>query len=354
MSFENEIQRITVIGDNSIISCMHLFNEYFLPTLLVTDKNGVFLGTLTDGDIRRAFLQGIRISDPIYQAMQKNAVVGYTNESPRSRFARMKSGKIRHLPILDSTGHLAGLEIEQAFLPVQTASTSAVIMCGGLGTRMGCLTKNCPKPMLPVGGKPMLERILENLMRNGISKFYFAVNYLHEIIEKHFGDGSQWGVEIQYLREQQRLGTGGALSLIPEQPKSPIIVMNGDVLTDVNFRHMLSFHNYNRAFATMGIAEFTFQNPYGVVNYSENKLMGFEEKPVNSWFINSGCYIIEPGLLQFVPKDTFIDMPTLIQQAQHKNKDILVYPICETWMDVGRQGDYAEAQSVQLYGEDNE
>jgi NDP-sugar pyrophosphorylase family protein len=216
-------------------------------------------------------------------------------------------------------------------------------MAGGLGNRLRPLTEDVPKPLLKVGRKPLLETILETFRSHEFRNFYISVNYKAEMIKAHFGDGEKWKCTIRYLEENDRLGTAGALGLIPETPTQPLLIMNGDVLTNVDFSSLLSFHGEHQAKATMCVREFDFQVPYGVVNIDEHRITGIVEKPVHSFFVNAGIYVIDPELLSFVPKSGSFDMPDLFASALDKGMPTAAFPIREYWTDIGRIDDFHRA-----------
>jgi len=218
-----------------------------------------------------------------------------------------------------------------------------VLMAGGLGSRLKPMTDECPKPLLKVGNKPILENILEDFKENGFTRFYISVNYMSDMVEEYFGDGSRWGVEIKYLYEDKKLGTAGAISLIKEKHSEPIFVMNGDLLTKVNFQQMLDFHIEHKADVTMGIREFDFQVPYGVVKRDDYRFVDIIEKPVQKLFINAGIYILNPELLEMMPGNSFYEMPNLLKYFKDQNKDIIVFPVREYWLDIGHIDDYKQA-----------
>ncbi|MGQ9826160.1 MAG: nucleotidyltransferase family protein, partial [Desulfotomaculales bacterium] len=218
-----------------------------------------------------------------------------------------------------------------------------VIMAGGLGSRLRPLTDECPKPLLKVGGKPLLETILENFLEYGLYNFYFSVNYRAEMIREYFGDGSRWGANIEYINEEKRLGTAGALSLLPEKPKNTVLVMNGDLLTKINFEHLLDFHADTKADATMCVKEYNFQIPYGVVKTDRHRLIEIEEKPVKTFFISAGIYAIEPAVIDLIPRNTYFDMPGLFEKLIKENREAAVFPIREYWLDIGHKEDFERA-----------
>ena len=346
MKIRNDIESIIIYHNATLSQGLEKLNSNAGSVLLVVNVNNRLIGTVTDGDVRRALLRGIRIEDPVIQAMHPNPFVAHVNNTLDERLALMHSRGLRHLPVVDDKGLLLGIEILQGSISTSLLPNEAVIMCGGLGSRLGNLTHDCPKPMLKVGGKPILERIMCSIIQCGISRFFFATNYLREKIESYFGNGEKWGVQIRYLKEKKRMGTGGALSLLPYIPSHPILVMNGDILTEFNIRHLLDFHGMANPIATMGIVEYRYQNPYGVVRHEGTTLLGIDEKPTESWFINAGIYIIEPRLLETIPRDVFIDMPTLLLNAKSRGEQVSICPICENWIDIGRESDYRSAQQM--------
>ena len=216
-------------------------------------------------------------------------------------------------------------------------------MAGGIGSRLKPMTDECPKPLLKVGNKPILENIIENFIENDFTRFYVSVNYMSAMVEEYFGDGSKWGVEIKYLYEDKKLGTAGAVSLIKEKHSEPIFVMNGDLLTKVNFQQMLDFHIEHKADVTIGIREFDFQVPYGVVKRDDYRFVDIVEKPVQKLFINAGIYVLNPELLEMMPENSFYEMPNLLKYFKDQNKDIIVFPVREYWLDIGHIDDYKQA-----------
>jgi NDP-sugar pyrophosphorylase family protein len=216
-------------------------------------------------------------------------------------------------------------------------------MAGGRGSRLGALTEECPKPMLRIGGRPILETILLNLAEYGISRVYLAVNYRAGMIEDYFGDGSRIGMSIEYLRERERLGTAGALSLLPTRPRETFVVMNGDVLTKVNVNHLLEFHRRLSAVATMCVRQHDFQMPFGVVSVNGESVLAIEEKPIRRDFVNAGLYAIEPIALNSVAAGTYLDMPTLLNGLIAAGHRTAAFPVSEYWLDVGQHSDFERA-----------
>lgn len=347
-----DIENRFVEANQTIKTTLECLNANNGGVLIVVDKAGKLRGTVTDGDIRRSLLKGRTLEDPVSQAMTLNPVIAHSDMDSNERMAVLMGGSVSCVPVVNDENEVLGIDMLQDTRAHEKLPNEAVIMCGGLGSRLGNLTRTCPKPMLRIGGTPILERILGNLIQSGVRRFFLATNYLREQIEEYFEDGSRWNVEIRYLREEQKLGTGGALSLLPYQPSHSLVVMNGDLLTNMSFVNMLKFHTQNGVSATMGIVEFQYTNPYGVIRHSNSKLVEIAEKPVSTCFINSGIYVIEPEMLEYVPKNKFMNMPDLLLQAKEKGHSIGVYPIYETWLDIGRPDDFSLAEKISV-GIDN-
>jgi NDP-sugar pyrophosphorylase family protein len=230
------------------------------------------------------------------------------------------------------------------FLQPERRRNTVVVMAGGLGTRLDPLTKDLPKPLLKVGSKPILETILSNFRGYGFAEFFLSVNYKAEMVKSYFGDGTRWGIRIRYLEESVPLGTAGSLSLLPERPTLPLVVMNGDLVTQVNFQHMLDFHREHAAVATMGVREYDMQVPFGVVRLEESRIVAIEEKPVHRFFVNAGIYVLEPDALDYVPRGEYFDMTTLFERLAKEGMPTSAFPIREYWLDVGRPDDLERAQ----------
>lgn len=311
---------------------------------LVADAGMHLCGVLSDGDVRRSILNGIDLDGPVSQAMNAYPKTA-TIHTPRAEvLAMMRRFTLHHLPLIDDKGRLGGLATLDDFMGVVERDNWVVLMVGGLGSRLRPLTDACPKPMLRIGGRPILESILESFLEQGFRRFYFSVNYMAEVIKEYFGDGSKWGARIEYLHETERLGTAGALSLLPEKPKAPLVVMNGDLITKANFVAMLDFHLENKAAATMAVREYDLQVPYGVVKVNGAKITAIEEKPVHRFFVNGGIYVLEGEALDIIPPNTFFDMPSFFQDLESRGRTAAAYPLREYWLDIGRLEEYERAQ----------
>jgi len=319
-------------------------DESTLQIVLVVDDAGVLLGTITDGDVRRAILRGETLEAPVADVMKANPITAGPEIDRKTVLRWMRQYQIAQVPIVDEVGALTGLETLNRILDDDQRGNWVVIMAGGLGTRLRPLTETVPKPLIPVGGKPVLESIIVRLADQGFTRIFLSVNYQAEKVEAHFGDGSQWGVEISYLEENQRLGTAGALALLPEVPSEPFLVMNADLVTAINFRRLLDFHMDQEADATMGVREYHFQVPYGVVELSGNQITEINEKPTQNYFVNGGIYALSPSVLRHVPDGRMYDMPTLFDAVIAADGLASAFPIHEYWIDIGQFDDLDQAQ----------
>jgi dTDP-glucose pyrophosphorylase len=337
-------QKTLVPPSKSIIETMRLIDEIALQIALVVDEDGRLLGTVTDGDIRRAILRGGSLNEPIENVMNKRPTAFKADESREDMLVAMRLLKISKVPIVDNENRVLGLQILEELLRPIPRDNPVILMAGGLGSRLGQLTADCPKPLLRVGNQPVLQTILESFAAYGFHHFFISVNYKAEMIQEYFGDGSRWGVTIRYIHESKRMGTAGAIGLLPERPEIPFFVMNGDILTKINFLQLLEFHSEQRAAATMCAFKYDFQIPYGVLQVDRHCLIEINEKPVQSFFVNAGIYILEPRTLEFIPGGSFFDMPDLFERLIKERLETAVFPIREYWLDIGRLSDFEQAQ----------
>lgn len=309
--------------------------------LMIVDAEECILGTITDRDIRKALLKQVSLNSSICEAMNKSpTTLSFPLETEE---IRQKLGKMtfEQFPVVDSQQKVMGLHTNQELMQVRFPNT-VVLMAGGLGSRLSPMTEECPKPLLKVGHQPVLETIIEGFLENGFHRFMISVNYQSEMIENYFQDGRQWGVSIDYLRENEALGTAGALSLLDESLEHPIIVMNGDLLTKLNFRNLLEFHQDHDALITMCVREYDFQVPYGVVELDGSFATALEEKPLHKFFVNAGVYVVNPEVLSSIPKNQFYNMTDVIIPLLEKKK-VSSFPIHEYWIDIGKVEDYQQA-----------
>lgn len=332
-------------NDSSIRQAVEVLDKTSLRIVLVIDSKGVLQGTISDGDIRRGLLRGLELASSIQAIIHREAVVAPKELGREQILKLMMLHKIHQIPIVDQNMHVIGLHLWDEINEVKARSNMMVIMAGGKGTRLLPQTENCPKPLLPISGKPVLEHILERAKAEGFSNFIFAIHHLGHMIESYFGDGERFNVKIQYLKEEIPLGTAGALSLILPKPELSFIVTNGDVLTDVKYGDLLDFHNSQNALATMSITTSEWQNPFGVVQTNGFEIVGYEEKPVIKANINAGVYALEPAALEVLDSSQPRDMPQLFEVLRSLDKKTIVYPIHERWIDIGTPTDLERANS---------
>jgi dTDP-glucose pyrophosphorylase len=310
---------------------------------LVVDGEQRLLGTITDGDVRRGILRGIGPSEPVAKIMNRRPVTAPVGTQRSVLIQIMQAGDYKQIPIVDSARRVVALEWLDHLLEPPDRENRVVLMAGGFGRRLLPLTQDSAKPMLNVGGRPILETILRSFTRYGLRRFIMAVHYRADEIMEHFGDGADFGVEIRYVREKEPLGTAGALRELPEPPNEPLLVMNGDILTRVNFDQLLDFHTEHGSAATLCVRDYDFQVPYGVVEVDEHRLARIDEKPIQRFFVNAGIYVLEPRVLERIPAEGPFDMPQLLERVREAQEVVSVFPIREYWIDVGRHDDLDRA-----------
>jgi dTDP-glucose pyrophosphorylase/CBS domain-containing protein len=310
---------------------------------LVIDSDEKLIGTLTDGDIRRGLLNNLKLSDSIESIIFRTPTVCNISDNREDILQIALAKDIYQIPILDNSGRLIGIEEIDLLLKSEKKTNRVVLMVGGLGTRLRPLTDHTPKPMLKVGDKPILETIILNFKKYGFTNILLSVSYKSEIIERYFGDGSNFGVNIEYIHEDKRLGTAGALSLMRDKLTEPFFVMNGDLLTNLNFEYMMKYHIDNDSMGTMGVREYDFRIPYGVVNVEEKNILSIEEKPIHRFFVSGGIYILDIQVLEFIPNNEYYDMPTLFEKIIEKKMRAISFPIREYWLDIGRLEEFKKA-----------
>ena len=338
-----DFKKILVAPNSTIGHALNVIDKGSVKIALVADGDHRLLGTLTDGDIRRAMLIGMGLEDSIEPVYCRTPIICMTNDSNEKILQLAIAHKLYQIPMLDADSRIMGIVEMDELLKLHRRPNKVVIMAGGLGTRLSPLTDNSPKPMLPIGNKPILETIIENFSKYGYYNFILSVSYKSHIIEEYFGDGSAFGVKILYAHEAKRLGTAGALGLMREELMEPFFVMNGDILSNVNFEHMLDYHLLNDSDATMGVREYDFQVPYGVVETKNGQIKSIVEKPIHKFFVSAGIYLLDSKVLSFVPKDEFFDMPNLFQKLISNGFKATPFPIREYWIDIGRISDYHKA-----------
>lgn len=339
----------TLIETNAtLLTAIERLNESAKKICLVVDGERRLIGTVTDGDIRRAIMAKAPMESDIKGIMRRNPMVVRPEDSDERVRALATTLSITHFPVCDSSGRVVGIRTIEDLLAnaCQGHDNWVVLLAGGLGKRLGHLTKDIPKPLLKVGRKPLLETIVENFVRAGFRNIFLSVNFKADMIIEYFGDGSAWGANIRYLQENQPLGTGGALGLLPERPDKPVLVMNGDILTTVDFGALLNFHLQHDGAGTMCVREYDVQVPFGVVKVDGAEITGIEEKPLHRHLINTGLYVVNPEMIDLIPKGEAMDMPDLFRRiTANPHLKAMVYPIREYWIDIGRIEDFDRANS---------
>lgn len=345
------LEDVCVPPDISIRDAMEVLNSNTHGIVLIVENGRTLEGTVTDGDFRRAFLAGMSLSDTIHEVIEHRdrsayprPVTAHVDTPPAELLRLMKRHKIRHIPLVNSEGLLESLADMRGLIDESLPQMRAMIMAGGYGTRLQPLTDDTPKPMLPVGDRPMMEHILQRIKDAGIRDVDVSVHYKPEKITDHFGNGERFGVDIRYISEDSPLGTAGVLSTI-EPPNETMLVINGDVLTDVNFRAMQRLHEENAADITVGVRRYSTKVAYGVVEVDGMRVTRLEEKPDINVLINAGIYLLEPGVLAQIPENSTFQMTDLIQRVIDEGGLVCSYPIVEYWLDIGQHDDYQQAQN---------
>jgi len=345
-----ELEKLLAAPNSSIREVMTCIDCNTKGIALVVDEARRLLGTVTDGDIRRAILARVSFEAPVSELLAHKAsspypkpVTALVGTERAALLQLMQKHTIRHMPLLDDSGRVVDLVTLDELLPDHVLPVQAVIMAGGAGKRLHPLTEEIPKPMLSVGGRPLMERIVEQLCEAGIQQINITTHYKSEKIAAHFGDGSNFGVNINYVVEDRPLGTAGALGLV-EKLDTPLLVINGDILTQVNLRAMLDYHQEHKADLTVAVRKYDLKVPYGVIESDGAFVQKLAEKPTHSFFVNAGIYLLEPSVYHHVPHGQRFDMTDLIQLLLDEEHPVASFPIVEYWLDIGQPADFAQAQ----------
>lgn len=316
-------------------------------TLIVDDHNRL-VGTLTDGDIRRALLKGATLDSALAPHLPKN----FTAVGPKTGRAEvldlMQSRTISQIPIVDAEGKLVGIHLLHEVLGAIERPNWAVVMAGGQGTRLRPLTETIPKPMIRVAGRPILERIVLHLVSFGIRRVFLSINYLGNVIEDHFGDGARFGCRIEYIREDKALGTGGALAELPAPPEAPLVVMNGDLITQADIGAMLEYHQSGGQQVTLGVHRYFHTVPFGCVELDGERITRMEEKPRLSAIVNAGIYVLAPDLIARIPRGQEFPLPSLLEQCMSRGETVAAFEIEDDWTDIGQRDQLKQARGVDV------
>ena len=339
------ILQISLCIDSTIANALSVIDSGAVKIALVVDTDNKLLGTLSDGDIRRGLLRKKLLNETIEDVYFKNPTTANKGTSKEDLLRLCLVNGIAQVPIVDEDRKVIDLFIIDDGLQKKQHENHVVLMVGGLGTRLRPLTENTPKPMLKVGGKPILETIVKRFVEDGFTNITMCLGYKSNVIQDYFRDGSGFGANIDYIVEEKRMGTAGALTLLEKRLDNPFFVMNGDLLTNINFEKMLDFHVEHNSKATMCVREYDIEVPYGVVNVANENITSIIEKPIHSFFVNSGIYLLEPDCIDLIPDNKFYDMPTLFEELIAAKEKIISFPLSEYWLDIGKISDYERADA---------
>jgi dTDP-glucose pyrophosphorylase len=348
MSGDSTLERCKVHATGTLWDAMSAIDRGGAAIALVVDDDGRLVGVMTDGDVRRALLAGRTLQDALAPAAHRSFTAVGGDVGRAAILELMQARGVAQVPVLDGEGRLIGLHTLHAMLGYRERPHWAVVMAGGLGSRLRPLTETVPKPMLRVAGRPILERIVLHLTSHGVRRIFIAVNYLGHLIEEHFGDGARFGCRIEYLREKAPLGTGGAIGLLPETPSTSMLVMNGDLVTQADLGALLDRHDASGASATLAVRRYFHQVPFGVVDIADGSVSGISEKPRISLMVNAGIYALSPQAIARIPRDTATTMPALLDRLLADGERVVPFEITEDWIDVGQRQQFEEAAGVRL------
>jgi len=321
--------------DASLIECMRVMSIAGIGLVLAVDTELMLIGTVSDGDVRKALVKGCPLDSSIATHINRNCFYVLPTVPRVEVLDIMQARRFEQVPIVDEQGRVIGLHLLHDILGNIARPNWAVVMAGGKGMRLRPLTEKLPKPMIKVAGRPLLERIILHLVSHGIRRIFLSVNHLAQVIEDYFEDGSKYGTKIEYLREDDPLGSGGAISLLPEIPEQALLVMNGDLIVDTNFTDLIEFHSQNDFYATMGVYSYFHQVPFGCVEIQNNRLVSLEEKPVLEKTVNAGIYVLSPQAASTIPKNTYFPITTLFEDALKNNLVCGTFPVEKEWLDIG-------------------
>ena len=340
-----DLSALSVDSTANIRATIEAIGAGRMQIALVADAAGKLLGTVTDGDIRRALLRGLTLESSVAEVMNSSPTVAHIDDDGQEVMAQAITKMIHNVPVVDDAGVLIGMFTESDLVEAAEISTPVVLMAGGKGVRLYPLTKDVPKPMLKIGETPILEIILRKLKAQGFRNIYISVNYLADVIQDHVKDGAWLGLKVTYLHETQPLGTAGALAQLAGKLGEPFIVMNSDLLTNCDLRQVIKFHKKQGAKATLGVREYSFQIPYGVVNIDGTQVSSISEKPIHRSMVSAGIYALDPWALSLIPQDEYCDMPTLLDMIKTEGQKVTAFPIHESWLDIGRHDDLNDARN---------
>lgn len=340
-----QVNEIKISPSTLIRKALEVIDQGAMKIALIVDDKQILIGTLSDGDIRRGLLSGLGMEDSIETIYNRTPTVCRLNDPKEKIIQTAVSRRVYQVPLIDDLGRVVKLAEIDHLIKKEKLPNQVVIMAGGMGKRLMPLTEHTPKPMLKVGGRPILETLISRLQQQGFSEILISINYKGEQIKDYFGDGRMMGVNIRYIEEEKPMGTAGALGILAENPRHPVLVMNGDILTNVNFENLIDFHYKSKADATMCIREYGLEVPYGVVRLNQNNIIAIEEKPVQQFYVNAGIYVLNPEVIKTIKPGSAIDMTQIFEKLVQQNSVTVSFPIREFWMDIGKLEDYNRANN---------
>ena len=348
-------KKILISPNDSLEHAIKVLQKGGCRIVLVSDENNKLLGTVTDGDIRRALINKLGMNSKISQVMNDKPIKASKSTPRKELLSIILSKGLLHMPIVDEDEVLCGLENVQHMIESPSYKNPVFILAGGFGVRLHPLTKDIPKPLLKVGNKPILETIIDQFINHGFYNFYISTHYKSKLIKEYFKDGKKYGVNIQYVNEDIPLGTAGSLGLLPKNLEDlPVIIMNGDLLTKIDFKQLLDFHSNNGTNATMCVREYDFQVPYGVVNIDGHNVKGIQEKPIHKFFVNAGIYVLNRNIINKIDGKSYLDMTEFLEK-ELDDGGVSAFPIHEYWIDIGRMEEYERANQdiVTIFNQQN-
>ena len=346
----NDIEKIKIVATLTIKKALGVINSGAVKIALIVDSDNKLLGTLCDGDIRRAILRKKSLNDTVEDVYFRSPTIAKKGSSKEDLLRLCSINGITQVPIVDEDRKIIDLFIIDDGLLKRLHENHVVLMVGGLGTRLRPLTERTPKPMLEVGGRPILETIVRCFVDSGFTNITMCLGYKSSVIQDYFQEGGGFGANIDYIVEEKKMGTAGALTLLEKKFNNPFFVMNGDLLTNIDFEKMLDFHVDSNSKATMCVREYDIEVPYGVVKVNNENIISIKEKPIHSFFVNAGIYLLEPGCIDLIPDNEFYDMPKLFEELIAIKERTVSFPLQEYWIDIGRLADYKRA-NVEYFSE---
>lgn len=341
-----DLKEVTLTCSSTIKDAIEKLNKSRLKTAYILENNGKLIGSINDGDLRRSYYKNKKLTDYALSISNRAPIVASEHEPKNVYRSKIQLNNLYSLPIVDENFKLINIIFNSALIIREHKSTPVLIMAGGFGKRLGELTAETPKPMIKVGGVPIIQHIIQNLSGLGYKNFYISIHFQAEKIKNYLGDGSDFGVVINYLVEETPLGTAGCLSKLHNEVKNDLLIVNGDVFCDINFLSLLDFHQQKKSDATVVVRKYEVKNPYGTIEFHKDIMLKIIEKPVYSSFINTGIYILSKKVIKLIGNNETIDMPNLLERIQIQNGKIHVFKTDEYWLDIGNPVDLSQIDAI--------